>query len=292
MPSTLPRNGLNTPTMPRSWMGACEDFAKADWVLVGLPYDGTTSYRPGTRFGPEAIRPASWGIETYSSHQDESLEDELYFDAGELELPPGNRDASLALIREAAEEVLNANKRWLGIGGEHLVTLPVIEAYVRKYPDLGIVHFDAHTDLRDDYMGEKLSHATVIRRVVDLTGPDRLVQFGIRSGTKEEFDWMRENKTLVKTEAEAVSALKRLQGRPIFLTIDLDVLDPSILPGTGTPEPGGMSYKEFLDWILFLKKQDLNFVGADVVELSPHYDASGVSTVAAAKMIREVMLLG
>ncbi|MBY0403967.1 MAG: agmatinase, partial [Cyanobacteria bacterium] len=235
---------LSGPFVSRSWMGACESFTEAEWLLVGLPYDGTCSYRPGTRFGPEAVRPASWGIETYSPPQNKDLSQVKYYDAGDLELPMGNRDESLCLIRRAARETLKLGKKWLGIGGEHLVTLPVIEAYLEVYPDLAVVHFDAHADLRDDYLGEKLSHATVLRRVVDLIGPDRLVQIGIRSGPIEEFQWMRENQTLVETPEHLEAAKKRLSGRPLFITIDLDVLDPSILPGTGTPEPGGMSYKE------------------------------------------------
>lgn len=280
---------LRGPFIPRSWMGACEDYNEADWVIVGLPYDGTTSFRPGTRFGPEAIRAASWGLENYSPLQHKDLEDVRYFDAGELEFPLGNRDAILSLIRENTRDVLAANKRWLGVGGEHLVTFPVIEAYVEKYPDLAVLHFDAHADLRDDYLGEKLSHATVLRRVTELIGPESLVQIGIRSGPREEFEWMRKHGTLLESKADLTRGLQRLSNRPVFLTIDLDVLDPSIMSGTGTPEPGGMTFAELVDWLSAFA--GLNFVGADVVELSPHYDPSGVSTVVAAKVLREVMLL-
>lgn len=282
--------GLRGPFIPRGWMGACESFREADWVIVGLPYDGTTSFRPGTRFGPEAIRAASWGLETYSPIQDADLEDVRYYDAGELEFPLGNRDEILRIIRENTRDVLKAGKRWLGLGGEHLVTAPVIDAYVEKYPNLAVLHFDAHADLRDDYLGEKLSHATVLRRVVDRVGPDSLVQIGIRSGPREEFDWMRRHGTLLESKDDLPRAMERLAGRPVFLTIDLDVLDPSVMGGTGTPEPGGMSFKEFTDWLLCFR--GLNYVGADVVELSPHYDPTGVSTVVAAKVVREVMLLG
>lgn len=271
-------------------MGACETFDAADWVMVGLPYDGTTSFRPGARFGPEALRAASWGLETYSPVQDRDLGDVLYYDAGELEFPLGNREAILTLIRENARDVVTAGKRWMGLGGEHLVTLPVIEAYLERYPDLAILHFDAHADLREDYLGERLSHATVMRRIVERIGPERLVQIGIRSGPKEEFDWMRRHGTLVERRDDLPRALARLSGRPVFLTIDLDVLDPSLFSGTGTPEPGGMSFNELAGWLLAF--QGLRFVGADVVELAPHYDATGVSTVVAAKVIREALLLG
>lgn len=280
---------LTTPFIPRQWMGSVDDYADADWVMVGLPYDGTTSFRPGTRFGPEMVRPASFGLETYSPYQGTSLDDVKYFDAGELELPVGNRDGCLAMIKQATQEVLADGKRWFGIGGEHLVTWPSFEAYVAKYPDIAVLHYDAHTDLRDDYLGEKLSHATVLRRIADVIGPERMAQIGIRSGPQEEFDWMIENETLIQSVHQIPQAIQKFAGRPVYLTIDLDVLDPSILPGTGTPEPGGMSFETFLQWLLPFK--GLNIVGVDVVELSPHYDPSGVSTVVAAKVIREVLLM-
>jgi agmatinase len=281
---------LSGPFVPQGWMGACETPEEADWILMGLPYDGTCSFRPGTRFGPEAIRAASWGLESYSPIQDLELDDVAYYDAGELQFPLGNREAILTMIRENARDVLAANKRWLGLGGEHLVTAPVIEAYIEKYPDLAILHFDAHADLRDEYLGEKYSHATVLRRVVDIVGPERLVQIGIRSGPKEEFNWMREHGTLLNTLSDVPRGRSRLEGRPVFLTIDLDVLDPSVMGGTGTPEPGGLTFNELMSWILAFR--GLNYVGADVVELSPHYDPSGVSSVVAAKVVREVLLLG
>jgi agmatinase len=280
---------LRGPIMPRQWMGACDSYDDADWVLVGLPYDGTTSYRPGTRFGPEAMRPASWGLETYSPLQDKDLSSVRYYDAGELEFPLGNREEILSIIRENARDVIRDGKRWFGLGGEHLVTYPVIQAYVEKYPDLGILHFDAHADLRDDYLGEKLSHATVLRRCVELIGPDRLVQIGIRSGPQEEFAWMRQHGTLLESMDDIPYGLKRLAGRPVFLTIDLDVLDPSIMSGTGTPEPGGLSFKEFVTWLKHF--EELNFVGIDVLELSPHYDPTGVSTAVATKVVREALLM-
>lgn len=280
---------LRGPFLSRNWMGACENFDEADWVIVGLPFDGTTSNRPGARFGPEAIRPASWGLETYSPMQHADLSDVSYYDAGELEFPLGNRDAILEMIYQNTRDVLAANKRWFGLGGEHLVTYPVIRAYVEKYPDLGVLHFDAHADLRDDYLGEKLSHATVLRRVTDLIGPERLVQIGIRSGPQEEFAWMRQNGTLLESQDDIARGLSRLAGRPVFLTIDLDVLDPSIMSGTGTPEPGGMDFSTFVSWLT--QFSGLNYVGADVVELAPHYDPTGVSTAVAAKVVREVLLL-
>jgi agmatinase len=273
-----------------TWMGTEPTADTADWILVGMPYDGTTSNRPGTRFGPAAIREASWGLETYSPVWERELGDDVrYFDAGELNLPLGNRDGCLAAIGTAANEVLTQGKRWFGLGGEHLVTLPVMQEYIKRYPDLAILHFDAHSDLRDEYLGEPLSHATVLRRCVELIDPAHFVQVGIRSGTREEFVWMREHGTIFQDVVDAPKALARLQGRPVFLTLDLDVLDPSILPGTGTPEPGGLSYKDLQQWLFTMR--GLNYVGADVVELSPHYDGSGVSSAVAAKVVRDVLML-
>jgi len=280
---------LSGPFLSRNWPCACENFEEAKWVMVGIPYDGTCSYRPGTRFGPEMIRTAAWGLEDYSPYQKKELSEVAFYDAGELDLPLGNRDKCLDIITQAARETLDAGKQWLGIGGEHLVTYPAIQAYVEKYSDLAIVHFDAHADLREEYLGECLSHASVMRLATNLIGADNLVQIGIRSGTKEEFDWMTEHNSLIENRAQIPAILDKLRDRPVYLSIDLDVLDPSIMSGTGTPEAGGMSFNELISWLRAVS--GLNIVGADVVELSPHYDHSGVSTVTAAKVVREVLLL-
>lgn len=274
--------------LPKAWMAATDDYDECDWIIVGIPFDGTCSNRPGTRFGPEMTRNASWGLETYSPFQDKDLEDIKFYDAGEIELPLGNRDEILSVIKDAAKEILTDKKRFLGIGGEHLVTYPVIEAYLEKYPDLAVIHFDAHTDLREEYLGEKLSHATVVRRIVDKIGPERLYQIGIRSGLKQEFSWMRDNKTLLKDVSQAGMVLEKFKDRPVFITIDIDCLDPSLVPGTGTPEPGGLTFNELMEWLLEFKK--LNIVGADLLELAPHYDSSGVSNAVAAKIVRELLL--
>lgn len=277
--------------LPR-WMGSMATIEEATWVFVGLPYDGTTSFRPGTRFGPAAIREASWGIETYSPLWHRELgEDITYFDYGDLEMPCGNRDRCLEAIRVAAEDVLSQGKKYFGIGGEHLVTLPAFNEALKRYPDLAILHFDAHADLRQDYMGEPLSHATVLRRCAEQINPQHFVQIGIRSGTREEWTFMREHGTVFMepTPEALTTARQRLEGRPIFLTFDLDCLDPSLLPGTGTPEPGGLNFREVQTWLQAF--EGLHFVAADVVELSPHYDHSGVSNVVAAKTIREVLML-
>lgn len=272
------------------FIGFEAEYEDSDIVLVGAPFDGTVSYRPGTRFAPMAIRPDSYGLETYSPYLNLDLEDYKLSDIGDIEFPFGNTLVALENIKKVIEEVLNDNKKPLVIGGEHLISFPVVKALSEKYEDLHIIHFDAHTDLRDQYMGETLSHATVLKRIWDIVGDGRIYQFGIRSGTKEEFEWAKRHTYIEKFSVDTLSEkMRELKDKPIYLTIDLDVLDPSIFSGTGTPEPGGINMKELLNSLIDIK--ELNFVGADVVELSPHYDNSGVSTAVACKVIREVALL-
>jgi len=280
---------LSVPILPRNWTNSAESFDEADIIMVGLPYDGTCSYRPGTRFAPENIRIASYGLESFSPLQNKDLDNVKFYDAGEIDFQLGNREDTLQKIEQAAEETLFYNKKWLGIGGEHLVTYPAIKAYIKKFPDLCVIHFDAHADLREQYLNEKFSHACVMNLVSGIIKPENLIQIGIRSGTKEEFDRIKKNNTLVKTHEELENRLKTLNNKPVYLSIDLDVLDPSIMSGTGTPEPGGMTYTELIQWLMRIK--NMSIVGADVVELSPHYDISGISTIVAAKVIREVLLL-
>ncbi|MFA6988777.1 MAG: agmatinase [Candidatus Gastranaerophilaceae bacterium] len=280
---------LTGPFLSKNWMASNPDFKTSKWVLMGIPYDGTCSYRPGTRFAPEQIRLASWGLEEYSPYLDKEMSEISFYDVGELDLPFGNREKCLEMIKNNVKEILAQDKFYFGVGGEHLITYPAIEAYLEKYPDIGLIHFDAHTDLREDYLGEKLSHACVIKRISEKIKAEKIVQIGIRSGEKNEFDWMKNNKTHLKDQKEAIYALKKLENIPVFITVDVDVLDPSIMSGTGTPEAGGLTFNEFMEWLLLFK--NLNIVGVDVVELSPHYDMSGSSTATAAKIIRELLLM-
>ncbi|MUK90615.1 agmatinase [Ornithinibacillus sp. L9] len=280
----------NKPLNVSTFIGCEATYEEAKIVLFGVPFDGTTSFRPGTRFAMQAIRPDSYGLETYSPYLDKDLEDIAIYDGGDLELPFGNTEKVMDQIHAYSEDVLQVGKKLFLVGGEHLVSLPAIQAAYEKYPDLHVIHIDAHTDLRDDYMGEKLSHASVIRRCHDFLGDGRIFQFGIRSGLKEEFDWAKEHTYLEKFSLDSLAAkIRELQDVPVYITIDLDVLDPSVFPGTGTPEPGGITYRELLDAIGQL--QNLNqIVAADVVELSPQYDPSGASTAVACKTIREMLL--
>lgn len=270
---------------------ACDcEYEEARVVLFGAPFDSTTSFRPGTRFASKVIRSESFGIETYSPYQDKDLEDKKVFDSGDLELRFGSPVSALEDIEERAGQILEDGKLPFMIGGEHLVTLGAVRAAVKKYPDLHIIHFDAHADLRDEYLGEPLSHACVLHRVWELVGDDRIYQFGIRSGERGEFVWGKEHVTMQKFNFNGLSeVVKKLKGKPVYFTLDLDVLDPSIFPGTGTPEAGGVSFHELLQAVLELTK--LKIVGCDVNELSPVYDQSGVSTAVACKIIREILLM-
>lgn len=273
-----------------NFIAAEADFDEARAVIFGAPFDGTTSFRPGTRFGPGAIRAESDGIETYSPYQNKDIEDIAVFDSGDLLLPFGNTEAVLEEICARTAEILEAGKMPVMLGGEHLVTLGAVRAMVQKYPELHIIHFDAHTDLRDDYLGERLSHATVIRRCHDLLGDGRIHQFGIRSGERAEWDFAFAHTNFhpfnVKDVLDVVLALG--SDVPVYVTLDLDVLDPSLFCGTGTPEAGGVFFQDLEEALLALEA--LNVVGFDMNELSPHYDASGVSTAVACKVLREMLL--
>lgn len=272
------------------FIGFEDDFESSTAVLFGVPFDGTTSFKPGARFAPNAMREDSWAIESYSPYLDLDLEDLKLFDYGNLELPFGDKKNALRMIQEHVQNIIDVNKIPIMIGGEHLVSLAPIKALSKKYDDLHVIHFDAHTDLREDYLGEALSHATVMKRIYDQLGDGKVNQFCIRSGLKEEFEWAKKHTHLEKfTYNTLESCVKRLKDKAVYITIDLDVLDPSVFPGTGTPEPGGIDFHDMMNIIKSLSKLN-NVVGMDVVELSPKYDASGVSTAVACKTLRELVL--
>lgn len=274
-----------------NFIGCDSDYAVAKIVLYGAPFDSTTSFRPGARFGPAAMRHESFGLETYSPYQDADLTDCAVFDSGDMELCFGSSEAALADIEARAVEILADGKLPLLLGGEHLVTLGAVRAAVKKYPNLHIIHFDAHADLRDDYLGAKLSHACVIRRCHELVGDGRIHQFCIRSGEREEFAFAKEHTQMQKFTfdglEETVAQLKA-DGTPVYFTIDLDCLDPAVFAGTGTPEAGGVSFVQLLAALRCVCTA--NVIGADVNELAPMLDASGVSTATACKVLRELLL--
>jgi agmatinase len=252
-------------------------------ALCGVPYDRTASFRRGSRFGPDAIRWASDSIETYSPLLDRDLEDALFADAGDLDVGSLDPDAMVEAVRRG----LPGGVPFV-LGGEHTVTLGAVEALAARHPDLAVVQWDAHTDLRDEYGGRRVAHATVMRRALDLGVA--LAQLGIRAGTRAEFELAR-TRAMCCTRHAALPAevLGRLEGRPLYLTVDVDVLDPAEAPGTGNPEPMGTTYRELLEALRCLAVHKI--VGMDVVEVAPPWDSSGRTAVLAASLVREMILL-
>lgn len=274
-----------------NYMGCDAEYEEADVVIFGAPFDSTTSFRPGTRFAGGAIRSDSYGLEVYSPYQDKELLENKVCDCGDLELAIGSSERVLEQIRECTAEILKDGKLPFLIGGEHLVTLGSVRAAAEKYPDMHIIHFDAHTDLRQDYLGVELSHACVIRRCWDLLGDGRIHQFGIRSGEKEEFDWAKSGHTDFHpfTLDGLEEVIRELEGKPVYFTVDLDVMDPSVFPGTGTPEPGGIDFLTAMRGVTEVC-QRVNLIGCDVNELCPPCDPTGASTAVACKIIREMLI--
>ena len=272
-----------------TFIGCDAQYQEADTVMFGVPFDGTTSFRPGTRFGPNAIRNESFGIETYSPYCEKDLTDFNIFDAGDLELPFGNASKVLAITEDYVDSILNDGKLPLMLGGEHLITLGAVRSVYKKYKDLVVVQLDAHTDLRDSYVGEELTHSGVIKQVYNILGDGRIYQFGIRSGERHEFQFADKHCHIQKFNLNGFSKMvETLKDTPVYLTLDLDVLDPSCFCGTGTPEAGGVSFSELMECVLQFNK--LNIVACDINELSPHYDQSGASTALACKITREILL--
>lgn len=266
---------------------------EAKAIIYGMPMDWTVSFRPGSRFGPNRIREASLGLEEYSPYMDKHMEEVAYFDAGDMPLPFGNAERSLAMIYDYVKKILEQDKFPLGLGGEHLVSWPIFQAVHEKYPDMKIIHIDAHADLREEYEGEVLSHSTPIRKACGLLGPENVYSFGIRSGMREEFQYAKESgmhmhRYEVADPLEKV--LPELEGSNVYVTIDIDVLDPAYAPGTGTAEAGGISSKELLKAIQLIAESNVNVIGADLVEVAPPYDPTEQTAIAASKFIREILL--
>lgn len=273
-----------------TFLGCDAAYEESKIVIFGAPFDSTTSYRPGARFASRTMRAESYGLETYSPYQNLDVTDYKIFDGGELELCFGDTNLALEDIKNFAGKILGDKKIPVMIGGEHLVTLGQFRAAAEKYPGINVIHFDAHTDLRDDYLGAKLSHATVIRRIYDIVGDGKIFQFGIRSGDRTEFEFAAKHTSLQKFNFGGLGKIIGGIGtQPIYLTIDLDVLDPSVFPGTGTPEAGGVTFLELMNAALTVIHQG-NVVAVDMVELSPPYDTSGFSTATALKLLREIIL--
>lgn len=270
------------------FLGARPRRNEARIVLFGLPFDGTCSYRPGTRFGPQAIRAVSDALETYCPILDADLEAVPFADIGDLPLPPGDIEAAYVMAQDLAADLISAGQIPAALGGEHSMSLPLVRAVAECYPELAIVQFDAHLDLRNKYLGVKHSHATVMHHIAQVVKPSQILQVGQRSGTREEYERARQYGNPMPPSVSANEIRVWVGDRPLYVTVDIDVLDPSILPGTGTPEPGGVMFATLQDWIIGLKS--CRWVGWDLMELSPNYDPTQVSSIVSAKIVRTMLL--
>ncbi len=269
-----------------------EAFFKNTTHIMGFCFDGTTSFRPGARFGPDAVREASFGLETYSPYLEKDLEDYSIIDCGNLPIYPSKWKITNDYFHGVTKDLRlkEDHIKFLVLGGEHSISYGPIRLHLDQYSDLVLIHLDAHTDLRDGYLEEKFSHASIIRRCWDhMDEGNELIQYGIRSGQKEEFDFMKKHNTLARSLDELLKRVENLSvTRPIYLTLDLDFFDPAYLPGTGTPEAGGETFHSFMKLLKILNNK--NFVGADVVELAPMLDSTGNSSAFASKVVREILL--
>jgi agmatinase len=260
------------------------DLENADIVILGVPFDKTSSFIPGSRFGPRSIRQCAENIEEYSVYQDRSLLDLKICDLEDLQFTSENW---ILEIEKAVENILSHKKSFVFLGGEHTITYPISKAFKKKYSAFSVIQLDAHCDLRNEYLGEKVCHASAMRRVSEVIGIENIYQFGIRSGTKEEFKF---NKNIFKFNVyENLSSIISKIKEPIYFTLDVDVLDPGVLPAVSTPEPGGISYKELIDSLLLLRNKKI--IGADIVELNPLAAPQYASGSTAAEILREVILL-
>lgn len=273
-----------------SFMASSKDYNQSSKVIIGIPMDATTSFRPGTRLAPYRVREVSESVEEYSVYQDKSLEEIDFYDAGDIIIPFGNVGESLRRIEEVSRGLVKVGKKVFAIGGEHLVSLPLIKSYHRQYSNLTVVQMDAHADLRHDYLGETLSHATVMRHVVQEIGDKNLYQLGIRSATREELKYAAAKTCLYLDRFLDVldEVIKKIGDRPVYLSLDIDVLDPAFAPGTGTPEAGGISSRELLQALHRLG--ELQVVGFDMVEISPPYEKGDNTSILGAKILREALL--
>lgn len=255
-------------------------------ILFGCPFDATVSFRSGARCGPQAIRQASDGLESYSPEFDIDLDDIEFQDIGDLELPPNNVNRALKIIRQQSSVIFDQGNIPLALGGEHTITLPIIHELRSRHPSLKVIQLDAHLDLRHKYLDDTICHATVMHRVSETVGIENILQLGVRSGTREEWRLAKKHNT-IDIPKNGIS--QWIGDNPAYLTVDLDVFDPGVMGGTGTPEPGGWNYHDFTE--LIRQFHNCNWVGMDVVELAPEHDPTGASSMLAAKVVRDLIML-
>jgi agmatinase len=283
---------LKSVTKREPFEGCISSFEDAEIILIGAGYDGTSSYRPGSRFAPIAIRSeALYSQENYSPYFEKDLTDKAIHDAGDIDMPFGDKGKVLELICQTTQLFFARKKKVCVLGGEHLISLPIVQSAIESHPDLQIIQIDAHLDLMDDLFGDRISHGTVMRRISELKNEHRWIyQVGIRSGSKEEYDFAKKNTNLFQFNLKGFSkVIPDIHNYPVYLSVDLDVFDPSLIPGTGTPEAGGIMFPEFIDFLNALNGS--NIIGCDMVELSPKIDTTGNSTIHAAKILRELLMI-
>lgn len=273
--------------MSSLFLESSADIKNSDIVITGYPFDSTSSFRSGSRKGPDAIREYSWNLETFSPFTKRDIHEKLYADAGNIELPFGDTSKALKMIYSNTKKLLKKGKKIISLGGEHTVTYPIIKAYSEFFDDFIMIVFDAHADLRTEYLGVKYSHACAVRLCADIIGPKRICQLGIRSYTKEEYEYSPNMLHFSDNLKDFDFSI--IKGKKLYISIDIDALDSSVVPGTGTPEPGGLFFKEFMDFLIKMSGNEI--IGCDLVELSPDYDHSGISAAAASKIARELILL-
>ena len=287
-------NDVSFNTEGAIFMGAKRSPEGCKVGMFGVPYDGTTSFRPGSRFGPSAIREISNSIETFCPQLNFDLEEIEFTDFGSLEIPHGAPEPVVQAVNQATKQIKALGLKTLILGGEHSITSGAIQATAEEQPDLILVQLDAHADLREEWLGSRHNHACAMRRCLEVLPSKQIIQLAIRSGTSKEFQELRTQKRLISQKhgqpaTSLEQAMRPHLGKPIYLTIDVDWFDPSVMPGTGTPEPGGFLWEDFASVIDVMKKHQL--VGADIVELSPQLDSSGISTILAAKITRSLLML-
>lgn len=267
----------------KPFMASSED---GPYAILGVPFDMTTTYRPGTRFAPSAIREASYGLEEYDILGNRDLRDIKFFDRGDL-IILASPERAINEIKEAIISLVKDDIKPIILGGEHLISYPVVELLSRN-KDLYVIILDAHADMRDEYNGLRLSHATTARRISEVVPQDRLFQFGIRSGSREEAEYYMDTNIFHSFEPPDDGFFNFMKGKEVYLSIDIDVVDPAFAPGTGTPEPCGWSSQDVISFIKKLK--GIRLAGADVVEVSPLLDPSGITSILAARIVREILL--
>jgi len=274
------------------FIGCRPDPTGAAVVVYGIPFEGRVNQRKGAALGPAAIRRASDLLETYVPALGLDLADCAVADAGDLPVPDAEPRAALAAVRTVLDALLDPRQRWVFLGGDHTIAAPTVAAALRHYPDLRVVQFDAHPDLRRDFLGERANYASAMTRVLDHLAPDRLFQVGLRTGDREEWVPPRGTRLFpawaVPVADAAAEVAVEASGHPLYVTLDIDVLDPSVAPGTGSPEPGGVSLADLL--LALRRLAAARVVAFDLVEVSPLWDPSGRTAVTAAAIVREAIL--